>query len=1148
MQNISPLLVDINTISTIADISTDNNGNNFSSSGMLSIPSTFTISYAVGSVIIIHTLYPSNSKTLITYHECPIIFIKHFISSSHLMSIDSSGLCVIWQFPSLQISTTFTLTQLPSIQLTHIFHGQFRKDKLLLLAVSSYTKRNFLYEFNSYEFTFRALCCDIVQNESVYDLKPFYNSSDLVVMTKNAVIYYHLTASETVQQFQFCFDIKFNYDLVLNSLKVSAVMNYIAFVTEKGSVLVYDQNGNGKPALIPNDSSIFTTCEFSKDLLLCCTDNGRIYCYSIYEQVLMKCVEAWKEGLNARREFCLCKGLNDTDVNDDDGNAYSDNMVCKRNKMKMCIEKVFISGECVLLINKDNSMLLMNMNCDNGGNCNCVYMYGHSKELTCMTPVKEGNAFNEGTLFYTAAYDQSIQTVNVSVRSDKIVNYCLSDDIQNYLNDNNSNYNNNDHVVFNSNIHNNGNGNNINTNIYITALKLHPTYMNKLFAGDNKGSLYLFDLKENIFQYKKYIANTFAITSLSFDTKCEYICIGFDTGMNVLCDLNNECEYISKINDHFLSPNEIDLRKSNHQVTSFSHFLPHTNTVNTINTSTFLFYLKTQSEIELCSISANAPQPHRTVRIEGTILDINVHTSNNYSIILTQRRLIVVHSLSNGEVTAVIDVSSQIHNVYNFALDSSGLYLALLCDVKGYKGACGKRSNVVFFEIGTGKVQCYIDGVFEMNEVMFDEYGKFVVVGVGGSKGGVSLWKLPNNMRDAIYNVKEQVKVDANFWEMYEIRYDDNDGDIDNYYNRNYKYNNSEWRSIASRSSVNVFAGNNKDIRSVRSKRSDRDCNRNVQVENVFENNLKNSVQKEDEEEQQRINTLRTGLMGDGDNSSNSSKSKSRSNINDHLVIEHKPKVINDNNNNNKKINDSNKHIINHNTINNHLPNISHVKSHRNNNNNNNNSYINPKHSEFSTLHKPQNSFKTEISSNKRYNFPSYFDHINSISPNKHNEVNNVNNRKEKEASPPSLKQQQQQTKQQQQVPQNPFLNSLECSTESKQRFNKINQAIAQMLQSQQSNNNNVNHKEPTDIDANEDHSIHSSNVTESIESSVQDLKHEYGYGNDLKFSTQTFANEQHINKANKDYYINSKNITKAYPEPDDIDDIDDGVIDSYNN
>ena len=456
----------------------------------------------------------------------------------------------------------------------------------------------------------------------------------------------------------------------------------------------------------------------------------------------------------------------------------------------------------------------------------------------------------------------------MSVRSDKIVNYCLSDDIQNYLNDNNSNYNNNDHVVFNSNIHNNGNGNNINTNIYITALKLHPTYMNKLFAGDNKGSLYLFDLKENIFQYKKYIANTFAITSLSFDTKCEYICIGFDTGMNVLCDLNNECEYISKINDHFLSPNEIDLRKSNHQVTSFSHFLPHTNTVNTINTSTFLFYLKTQSEIELCSISANAPQPHRTVRIEGTILDINVHTSNNYSIILTQRRLIVVHSLSNGEVTAVIDVSSQIHNVYNFALDSSGLYLALLCDVKGYKGACGKRSNVVFFEIGTGKVQCYIDGVFEMNEVMFDEYGKFVVVGVGGSKGGVSLWKLPNNMRDAIYNVKEQVKVDANFWEMYEIRYDDNDGDIDNYYNRNYKYNNSEWGSIASRSSVNVFAGNNKDIRSVRSKRSDRDCNRNVQVENVFENNLKNSVQKEDEEEQQRINTLRTGLMGDGDNSS----------------------------------------------------------------------------------------------------------------------------------------------------------------------------------------------------------------------------------------------------------------------------------------
>ena len=1133
MQNISPLLVDINTISSIADISTDNSA---SSSGMLSVPNSFTVSYAVGSVIIIHTLFPSNAKTLITYHEYPIIFIKHFTSSSHLMSIDSSGLCVVWQFPSLQISTTFTLTQVPSIQLTHIFHGQFRKDKLLLLAVSSYSKRNFLYEFNSYEFSFRSLCCDIVQNEEVYDLKPFYNSSDLVVMTKNAVIYYHLTASETVQQFQFCFDIKFNYDLVLHSLKVSTVMNYIAFVTEKGSVLVYDQNGNGKPALIPNDSSVFTTCEFSKDLLLCGTDHGRIYCYSIYEQVIMKCVEAWKEGFNAKKEFCLCKGLNDTDVNDE--TCSERGSACKRNKMKMSIEKIFINGDCLLLINKDNSMLLMNMNCDNNHNdSNSLYMYGHSKELTCMTPVKDGNGVNEGTLFYTAAFDQSIQTVNVSAHSDKIVNYYLSEGIQNYLNDSNSH---NSDVVFNSNL-NNGSGTNTNNTIYITALKLHPTYTNKLFAGDNKGSLYLFDLKENIFQYKKYIANTFAITSISFDTKCEYICIGFDTGMNVLCDLNNECEYISKINDHFLSPNEIDLRKANHQVTSFSHFLPqHDNT-----SIPFLFYLKTQSEIELCSISASAPQPHRTVRIEGVIIGIDVHASNNYSISLTQRRLIVVHSLSNGEVTAVIDVSSQIHNVYNFALDSSGLYLALVCDVKGYKGACGRKSNVVFFEIGTGKVQCYIDGVFEMNEVMFDEWGKFVVVGVGGNKGGVSLWKLPANMKDAIYNVKAQVKADANFWDMYEIRYDDNDADIDNYYNRNYKYANSEWGSMASRSSVNVFGGNvdkhfmdvNKDMRSIRSKHSERPMKGNVKVENVFENNLKNSAEKEvndddNEEEQQRINTLRTGLMGENDNNN----SHSNSNTHDNLVIEHKPKLITDNKKTNDPAKSQSKHIINHN-INNHLHSVSHIKSHRHNNN----SYINPKYSEFSTLNKdkPQNSFKTEISSNKRYNFPSYFDNMNPSSATKR-----VSKLKEatKEASPPSNAQTIKQPTIKQQVkptPQNPFLNSLECSTESQQRFNKINQAIAQMLQPQHSNR-----KEPNDINVNDGTSVHSSNVTESVESSVQDLKHDNRYGSDLKFSTQTFAKERNrikdsaSNNGNKDCYINSKNITKAYPEPDDIDDL----------
>ena len=42
--------------------------------------------------------------------------------------------------------------------------------------------------------------------------------------------------------------------------------------------------------------------------------------------------------------------------------------------------------------------------------------------------------------------------------------------------------------------------------------------------------------------------------------------------MNIICDINKEYEFILKLSDPFLTPNEIEKRKENNQITYFNYF------------------------------------------------------------------------------------------------------------------------------------------------------------------------------------------------------------------------------------------------------------------------------------------------------------------------------------------------------------------------------------------------------------------------------------------------------------------------------------------------------------------------------------------------------------------------------------------------
>ena len=49
-------------------------------------------------------------------------------------------------------------------------------------------------------------------------------------------------------------------------------------------------------------------------------------------------------------------------------------------------------------------------------------------------------------------------------------------------------------------------------------MKFHPLFKTKLFVGDNKGTIYLFDTGDRSLQHKKYTIGNFSIEHFSFNS------------------------------------------------------------------------------------------------------------------------------------------------------------------------------------------------------------------------------------------------------------------------------------------------------------------------------------------------------------------------------------------------------------------------------------------------------------------------------------------------------------------------------------------------------------------------------------------------------------------------------------------------------
>ena len=783
----------------------------FPSDQMLFNPLSKNLIYSLGSNVISYN-FTTNSKTFVQYLPTEIKLLKFLDNSQNfLLTIDNSPspLLCIWELPSFtQIySTEIIIPSQNTFSMSNIFFEKLYEE-LFLIVITSSIGINYLFILknenevnNNYNLELFGKLSYI--KETIYGFKVFYNSKDIIFLLEKNLLYYNLDLDKEICSEKIKID--FPFGIMQNTLIINKDINIIAFLTAKGNCLIYDQNGNNKPSINPFGQEYFTSCQFEGDSLCLGTNNGKIYVYNIYDNK-PKFFIHYKAILRIKNNFQL-NSKNDLTNN----NKYDDN---NDNSAGPAIKYIFLDEkmDIVFLRLEDNSILFSPLNIliddlyyqnnDKSKNNNFIfYAFNHSKNIDDII-INNSNLQNNNNSYILNDFDNNSNNENNN--NDLVVFSCSKDQkmikyyIDYELNKLSNSFFNLKPILNNSqsqgrimNNNNNKLGNkNISENmVYLTVLKYHPIYNNKLFAGDNKGFLYLFDTKENKFQYKKPIFGTYEIVFLEFSPDAQLLCIGFDTGCQIFCDMKKDCEVCLELNSHYMPVEESEFRKMNNQIICFTYFFKN----NKKHEDCFLYtknnYLLEYSKLIYDRNKLNKKELKK-IKIINQILDIKIHTSENYAIILNNTNQIIITKILSGEITAVIDLNSRVKTANNIQIDNSGLFLGVICELFNYDenrninlnkyiytndNSCVdklKRNYIIIFEIGTGRVKTCINYINPISKILFDNEGNYLII--AGKKGEISLWKLSEMMTNNIKYVLEEMKINKDFWEEYEIKYDNN--------------------------------------------------------------------------------------------------------------------------------------------------------------------------------------------------------------------------------------------------------------------------------------------------------------------------------------------------------------------------------------
>ena len=717
--------------------------------------------YAFGSIIIVYDLQ-SNMKTFIKYHNAAVSslsFIKHNNNELMFISIDNSSqpMICLWN-ANLKCIYNDNIKTRPNFHTFASHVSQLDESMFLVLITSIDCNLLFSFDVTTYIISFihninTNTHMHINNNDYITAFRCFYTSSSTpscVFQTSNSLSFYSVSNERNNSPMRLNANVSFQFNLRSNSLQLNSFYNVICVITDKGNALLYDSAGNSINVFTPlhNNEKYIAAC-FSNENIILSTNTTKIYCFSIRENKLNFYTDLFMHIKQHKVNFQLrtaeeCSGkiykaendfanvIGDIEFISFDENCDSLYMMCADGSV------IYVPLSNVV----KNTRKLYNFTAV--GNNVSLYTFNAKCGTELIAFPVESDYYRSTSssspyVFISNSKDHKtyMNMYKVNYPNEKVVNYFI--DVQ-------------------------GDGDIDSGNNYFTSIAFHP-HFNKhkyLYAGDALGCFYMFDMSENnnVYLYKKHKVASLPITHLSFNSSASLVCIGLETGMNIICDINKNCEFCIRPNDHFLNPVEIPQLKLKHQATSYSHFFT--------KQPSYLVYRKSHNELELSSIAMSPLgvtqlNISKVISIQTNILDICMHISENYIICLTEIKQVIIMQISNGEVTAVIDLNNQCSDIWNISLDESGLYLLLICEVI-YKGRM-----LLVIEIGTGNIKECISCGINVVRCRFDSVGSRI--GCVGENGEFAVWGVSYEMRKAIENVREEMKVNKDFWEQYDIKY-----------------------------------------------------------------------------------------------------------------------------------------------------------------------------------------------------------------------------------------------------------------------------------------------------------------------------------------------------------------------------------------
>jgi len=80
-----------------------------------------------------------------------------------------------------------------------------------------------------------------------------------------------------------------------------------------------------------------------------------------------------------------------------------------------------------------------------------------------------------------------------------------------------------------------------------------------------------------------------------------------------------------------------------------------------------------------------------------------------------------------------------------------------------------KKSSIIIYEIGTGNFVCILKNLFVIANFKFSNDGRFLCV--TSDSGCVSVWNTSGEIRENIFSISEEIKINPNFWDSFRINF-----------------------------------------------------------------------------------------------------------------------------------------------------------------------------------------------------------------------------------------------------------------------------------------------------------------------------------------------------------------------------------------